>query len=160
MLKIIAELKESEEDERIKAIYLKCKEETQIEENEMETFKKMELPVSNKGKIVNGKFYKEGAIKVAEKYYFDKQEEMEKAKVVIDICEKQIENETEECDIAGKLASCVIEEAQKDCEILSTLKNWLIIDSSRIKTKEELELNVKMLAICGERINPWVDKYT
>ncbi|XP_065205261.1 general odorant-binding protein 19d-like isoform X2 [Planococcus citri] len=115
----------SEEEERIKAIYSKCREETQIDENEMETFRKMELPTSTKGKcmmgclmreasiIVNGRFNKDGALQVAERYYSGRQEELEKARMVVDICEKKIEYETEECEIAGNLASCVIEEAQK-----------------------------------------------
>lgn len=81
-------------------------------------------------------------MRVAERYYSDKQDDMEKARTVIDICEKQskiiialnssflswaaeklifsplkkfhsVEDETEECSIAGKLANCVIEEAQR-----------------------------------------------
>nr|ALV87597.1 odorant binding protein 1 [Drosicha corpulenta] len=112
------------EENRIKTIYAKCKQETQIDENEMNSFKNMELPSSSKGKcmmgclmreasiLVNGKFNKDGATKVAERYYASRQDDMEKARQVIDTCEKQVENETEECEIASKIATCVIEQAQ------------------------------------------------
>lgn len=39
--------------------------------------------------IIDGKFDKDGALRVAEKYYEGRADELEKARIVVDICETQ-----------------------------------------------------------------------
>ncbi|KAK7602527.1 hypothetical protein V9T40_008116 [Parthenolecanium corni] len=79
----------------------------------MEVIRKMEVPTSQEAKIVNGKFDKGGALKLMENTNSDNKVDQDKVKAILDACEKQVENETDECNIAGKLAACVFDEAKK-----------------------------------------------
>lgn len=65
------------------------------------------------GIIENTKFSKEGAERLAQRYYADNEENMTKARSIIDSCDAYVSEETEECSLATKLAFCVVEEAQK-----------------------------------------------
>lgn len=65
------------------------------------------------GIIEDSKFSKEGAERLAQRYYEDNEENMNKARSIIDSCDSYVAEETEECSLATKLAFCVVEEAQK-----------------------------------------------
>ncbi|KAI5732958.1 hypothetical protein M8J76_006126 [Diaphorina citri] len=116
---------EAENRERVQQIYAKCMSETQAEDKDLEGFRKMQIPDSEKGKcmmaclmkeagiIENTKFSKEGAERLAQRYYADNEENMTKARSIIDSCDAYVAEETEECSLATKLAFCVVEEAQK-----------------------------------------------
>ncbi|CAH0768476.1 unnamed protein product [Bemisia tabaci] len=116
---------QSEDQEKVKAIYQKCQQESMAEEKDLDNFKKMEMPSSEKGKcmmaclmreakiIVNKRFSKDGAMALAQRYYSTQPQNMDKAKQVIVACDKQVEHERNECNIAGKLAECVVTEAQR-----------------------------------------------
>uniref|UniRef100_A0A8D8VYG3 General odorant-binding protein 28a n=1 Tax=Cacopsylla melanoneura TaxID=428564 RepID=A0A8D8VYG3_9HEMI len=111
--------------ERVQQIYAKCMSEVQAEDKDLEGFRKMQIPDSDKGKcmmaclmkeagiIENSKFSKEGAEKLAERYYGENVDDMNKARSIIDNCDSFVSDETEECNLATKLAFCVVEEAQK-----------------------------------------------